>query len=335
MATIYEVAERAGVSLSTVSRVLNGRATVNAKLKDKVEKAVRELNYRPNSIARSLASNRSDSVGILVSELNTPFFGDLMQAVESTLREADKHVVITVGHNNLKTEQDAVEFLISRNCDAIIMHVEALSDDFLIDINKNRLPIAVVNRHIDGLDQSSITLNNELGGYLATSHLIGLGHRHIAYITGPMEKRDAAQRLEGHKRALKEAGLTLNASLIYHGHYEEEDGKAGLLAFLSRNLPFTALVCGNDWMASGAMSCARDLGMSLPADLSIVGFDDVVFAHHVFPRLTTVSNPISQMAEMSARQILNTVYGHDYDVQRLFEPTLVVRESTMKNKAKS
>ena len=115
MATIYQVAERAGVSLSTVSRVLNGKSTVNQALKERVEQAVKDLNYRPNSVARSLANSRTDSIGVLVPELNAPFFGDLMQAVESTLRAADKHVIITVGRNCLATEKDAVEFLISRN----------------------------------------------------------------------------------------------------------------------------------------------------------------------------------------------------------------------------
>ena len=156
MATIYQVAERAGVSLSTVSRVLNGRKTVNENLRAKVEQAMQELNYRPSSVARSLATSRTDSVGVLVSELNSPFFGDLMQAVESTLREADKHVIITVGHNNLETEKDAVEFLISRNCDALIMHVEAMSDDYLREINANRVPISVVNRQAEGLESACV-----------------------------------------------------------------------------------------------------------------------------------------------------------------------------------
>jgi len=153
VATIYEVADKAGVSLSTVSRVLNGKTTVNPALKAKVEEAMLALNYRPNSIARSLATSRSDSVGILVSELNSPFFGDLMQAVELTLRAADKHVIITVGHNNLETEQDAVEFLIGRNCDAIIMHAEAMSDEYLKTLNSSRLPISLVNRQVDGVGE--------------------------------------------------------------------------------------------------------------------------------------------------------------------------------------
>ncbi|AFS39419.1 galactose operon repressor [Alteromonas macleodii ATCC 27126] len=290
MPTIYQVAERAGVSLSTVSRVLNGKASVNKVLKERVEKAVKELNYRPNSVARSLANNRTDSVGVLVPELNAPFFGDLMQAVESTLRAADKHVIISVGRNCLETEKDAVEFLISRNCDALIMHAEALSDEYLLELNQSKLPVALVNRQVGGLPEACTSLDNEKGGYLATRHLLELGHKDIAYISGPTDKCDASLRLEGHKRALSEAGLPINPQLIFNGDYSEEDGKIGLLELMARDVPFTALVCANDWMASGAISCARDLGMSLPHDLSVVGFDDVVFAHHVFlvlPRSVT------------------------------------------------
>lgn len=331
MPTIYQVAERAGVSLSTVSRVLNGKASVNKVLKERVEKAVKELNYRPNSVARSLANNRTDSVGVLVPELNAPFFGDLMQAVESTLRAADKHVIISVGRNCLETEKDAVEFLISRNCDALIMHAEALSDEYLLELNQSKLPVALVNRQVEGLPEACTSLDNEKGGYLATRHLLELGHKDIAYISGPTDKCDASLRLEGHKRALSEAGLPTNPQLIFNGDYSEEDGKIGLLELMARDVPFTALVCANDWMASGAISCARDLGMSLPHDLSVVGFDDVVFAHHVFPRLTTVSNPIAEMAEMSAKYILNKVYGQTNNVQLYFEPSLVVRESTVKH----
>lgn len=331
MPTIYQVAERAGVSLSTVSRVLNGKASVNKVLKERVEKAVKELNYRPNSVARSLANNRTDSVGVLVPELNAPFFGDLMQAVESTLRAADKHVIISVGRNCLETEKDAIEFLISRNCDALIMHAEALSDEYLLELNQSKLPVALVNRQVEGLPEACTSLDNEKGGYLATRHLLELGHKDIAYISGPTDKCDASLRLEGHKRALSEAGLPINPQLIFNGDYSEEDGKIGLLELMARDVPFTALVCANDWMASGAISCARDLGMSLPHDLSVVGFDDVVFAHHVFPRLTTVSNPIAEMAEMSAKYILNKVYGQANNVQLYFEPSLVVRESTVKH----
>lgn len=326
MATIYQVAERAGVSLSTVSRVLNGRKTVNAQLREKVEKAVQELNYRPSSVARSLANNRTDSIGVLVAELHTPFFGEMMQAIEMTLRSQDKHVIISVGHNDLEKELDAVEFLISRNCDALILHSEAMSDEDLMKL-QTRLPISLINRHVPELDKACFCLDNEAGGYRATQHLLAQGHRDIAYISGPACKADAMQRLAGHKRALQEAGVAFADAYHFEGRFKEEDGIEGLKTLLARDIEFTALVCANDWMASGAMSCARDLGLRLPEDLSIVGFDDVVIAHHVYPKLTSVCNPIYQMGEMAAKCILNQVYNQKHQLQHLYDAELVVRDS--------
>lgn len=327
MATIYEVAEQAGVSLSTVSRVLNGRKTVNPKMREKVEAAMRELNYRPSSVARSLATNRSDSIGVLVSELDTPFFGEMMQAIEATLREANKHVIITVGHNDQQQEVDAVEFLISRNCDALIMHSEGMTDEQLLAVNRDKLPIAVINRDVQGLENGCFCLDNEQGGYIATQHLIKKGHKKIAYISGPSRKTDAMERLAGHKRALADASIAIDETLIFEGNYKEEDGKQGLLALRALHPDITALVCANDWMASGAMSCARDLGLQLPDDLSIVGFDDVVFAHHVYPKLTTVSNPVYKMGEMAAKSILSRVYDQKHTLRLMYDAELIERDS--------
>lgn len=330
MSNIYEVAKLAGVSLATVSRVLNGKTTVNPAFREKVEKAMAELNYRPSPVARSLATNRSDSIGLLIAELNTPFFGELMKSVESTLRAANKHVIITVGHHDLETELDGIDFLISRQCDALILHVEALSDEQLTHINESKLPIALVNRLVPDLNEACIRLDNEKGGYLATRHLLDNGHRSIAYIAGPQDKEDAQQRFLGHQKALKEAGIPLNPELIYQGDFTEESGDLGL-AHLLHNAPhFTAVVCGNDWMASGAINRARELGIDMPKALSVIGFDDVLFAHHLYPKLTTIRNPIDEMGKMAAEYILQKVYKQERTIQNVFEPQLVERQSTGK-----
>lgn len=330
MATIYKVAEHAGVSLSTVSRVLNGHKTVNPELREKVEKAVKELNYRPSSVARSLATNRSDSIGVLVSELDTPFFGEMMQAIEATLRKANKHVIITVGHNDQEQETDAIEFLISRNCDALIMHSEGMTDEQLVDIGRDRLPISVINRFVDGIDSNCcFGLDNELGGLMATQHLIEKGHKSIAYISGPSRKVDAMERLTGHKKALVNGNIDIDNDLIFEGNFKEQNGIDGLQQLLSTGKKFTGLVCANDWMASGAMTCARDMGIRLPDDLSIVGFDDIVFAHHVYPKLTTISNPVYKMGEMAAKSILNRLYGEKNELKTLYSPVLIERDSVL------
>ncbi|GAC15312.1 LacI family DNA-binding transcriptional regulator [Aliiglaciecola lipolytica] len=327
MATIYEVAKLAGVSVSTVSRVLNGRSTVNQQLKAKVDNAISLLSYSPNSVARSLASSRSNSVGILVSEINSHFFCNMLTAVELTLRQANKHSIITVGHNDLEQEQEGVDFLIGRNCDALILHVEALTDDMLRKVNRDNTPIALINRVVPGMEEACISLDNELGGYLGTRHLIESGHTKIAYIAGPTSKVDANQRLAGHKRALKEAGLKIDQNLFYQGNYLESDGVDGLTELLKDNKEFTALVCANDWMASGAITCARDMGLDLPKDLSIIGYDNDLLAHLLYPQLTTLHNPIYDMGEMAAKYILNTVYKESNPIKNLFGPELITRNS--------
>lgn len=329
MATIYQVAEKAGVSLSTVSRVLNGLKTVNPALREKVERAVKELNYSPSSVARSLATNRTDSVGILVSELHTPFFGEMMQAIETTLREQNKHAIISVGHNDREKEKEAIEFLLSRNCDALILHVEGMTDEDIVSLNNDRVKVAVINRNVERLKQACFCLDNENGGYKATEHLLKLGHTDIAYISGPLNKADAQLRFNGHKRALDEAGVTYSDALFFEGNFKEETGIAGLKHLMSQPEKFTALVCANDWMASGAMACARDMGLHLPDQLSIVGFDDVVIAHHVYPKLTSVCNPIYDMGAMAAKYILNEVYQQKHQLQHMYDANLVLRDSTM------
>jgi len=206
MANIYEVAELAGVSLATVSRVINPGAKVSEKTRQKVLDAMQQLGYQPNSIAQSLATRSSNAVGVLVSELHGPFFGAMLSAIEQSLKAAGKFVMVAAGHSKEEQEREAIRFLVSRNCDALIVHVERLSDKFLVDHDHNTTPIVVMNRKVRGLAEQCFSLNNELGGYLATKSLLKHKHKRIAYISGPLDWVDAKQRFAGHKRALAEAG---------------------------------------------------------------------------------------------------------------------------------
>ncbi len=266
MATIYQVSELAGVSLSTVSRVLNENDYVSKKTKQKVLDAMKQLGYQPNSIARSLASNCSNSVGVLVSELDGPFFGEMMSAIEAQLRAAGKHVIITPGHSEEDKEKNGLEFLISRNCDAIIAHVEAVTDDYLVELNKGKTPIFLISRYVEQMKENCISLDNVMGGYLATKHLLDLGHRDITYIAGPLFKPDAADRLTGHKKALNEYNIHFDEQSLYVGDFKETGGYNGLKHFFENKKQFTAIVCANDEMASGVMKCARDHNFELPKD---------------------------------------------------------------------
>lgn len=331
MATIYEVSKLAGVSLATVSRVINKNSRVSEKTRQKVEDAMTKLGYRPNFIAQSLASNRSNSVGILVSELHGPFFGQMMAGIEAELRAAGKHVIITTGHSEEDKEKDGIEFLINRNCDAIILHVEALSDDYLLELCKGKTPFYLMSRLVEGLEDSCIHLDNEFGGYLATQAIIDQGHSDIAYIAGPQFKPDSKDRLAGHMRALAENNINFNEGLYFEGDFKEKGGSDGLKHFIKNKQTFTALVCANDEMASGAITYAREQGFSLPDDLSIIGFDNINFAEHTYPKLTTIDNPVNLMGHMAAKLVLKNVYERkNISITHSFEPTLITRDSVNK-----
>lgn len=328
MATIYEVSKLAGVSLATVSRVMNNNTPVRESTRKKVLAAMEQLGYRPNSLAQSLASNCSNSIGILVSELHGPFYGEMLTGIEAEFRAAGKHVIIAAGHSERSTEQDGIEFLLSRSCDALILHVEAVTDDYLIKLAQSDTPFVLLNRQIPAIAERCISLNNELGGYLATQHLLQLGHRQIAYIAGPMWKTDARERYQGHQRALAEYQLVANPALFYEGDFRETGGTKGLAALLAAGQHFTAIVCANDEMASGALTAVREQGLSVPEHFSVIGFDNVNFAYYTYPKLSTIDYPISAMGQMAARWVLREVYhSKTKHVQQLFEPMLILRDS--------
>lgn len=336
MATIYEVSKLAGVSLATVSRVMNNSGRVTEKTRRKVEAAMRELGYRPNSIAQSLASNRSNSVGILVPELHGPFFGTMLSGIEAELREAEKHVFITVGHSNETKELDGIEFLVGRRCDALILHVDAVADDYLLKLNEDVVPVVLINRTLRNMARRCINLDNARGGWLATRTLLDRGHRAIACITGPRWKKDARARLAGHRKALAEAGVNPDPKLVFEGDFQESGGRQGMAALLATGIPFTGLVCGNDTMAAGAIDAARESGLSIPGDLSIVGFDNVTFARYLHPKLTTIDYPIVEMGQMAARIVLKLVYDIDGSkIRNVFEPGIIERESVAPPPARS
>jgi LacI family transcriptional regulator len=328
MATIYQVSELAGVSLATVSRVMNNNARVSENTRNKVLAAMEQLGYRPNSIAQSLASNRSNSVGILVSELHGPFYGEMLSGIENECRSAGKHVIIAAGHSEEASEKDGIEFLISRSCDALILHVEAVSDDYLIKLANGNMPIVLINRFIPQLADNCISLDNELGGYLATKQLLQQGHTQLAYMAGPMWKSDAKDRYHGHLRAMAEHGLSFNPALLAEGDFQDSSGSACMQQLLAKGLPFTALVCANDEMAAGAMEVARTHGLNVPQDLSIVGFDNLILARYIYPKLTTIDYPIGEMGRMAARWVLKNIYQQQaLQLKNVFEPVLVCRDS--------
>jgi len=332
LATIYEVSELAGVSLATVSRVMNDSGKVTQKTREKVKAAMRELGYRPNAMARSLASNRSDSVGVLVPMFYGPFFGEMLAGIEEELRVEGKHAVITAGHSVAAEEKSGIEFLLSRSCDALIIHADAVSDYYLLELSKGQVPVILMSRFLPEIADHCIVLNNEQGGYLATRAVLEMGHRQIAYISGPHWKADANERIAGHKRALAEFEVPLDERLVVEGNYQDAGGARGMQQLLQQGIPFSAVICANDETAAGAAGVAREHGMEIPGDVSVMGFDNVFFTRYLRPKLATVNYPVYKMGRMAARCALKAAYKfNQIEVQNLFEPSLVMRNSVGHN----
>ncbi|MBT8057544.1 MAG: LacI family transcriptional regulator [Gammaproteobacteria bacterium] len=329
MATIYEVSKLAGVSLATVSRVMNNSGKVRDATRRKVLDAMEQLDYQPNSFAQSLASNRSNCVGVLVSEMHGPIFGEMLTAIDTELHRSGKFALIAGGHNDEEKEAEAIRFLSSRNCDALILHVEALSNEFLLSMLDRLPPFVMINREIEGMADRCISLDNEHGGYLATHSLLEQGHTHIAYISGPQEWADASARLAGHNRALTEFGLELDERLVFEGDYLVPTGSRLAAAILDLELPVTAIVCANDEMAVGAMEVLRSRKHAIPSDISLVGYDNVRWSSFLNPKLTTVNYPVADMSRMAVNWVLKQAYGEEgLPVRNVFEPELIRRESS-------
>lgn len=329
MATIYEVAQAAGVSLATVSRVINDSDKVRARTREKVLAAMADLDYRPNVFAQSLASNRTNCIGVLVSELHGPIFGPMLSTIETTLKEAGKFALITAAHSDAEKEAEGIRFLTERKCDALILHIEALSSDYFLEHADSLLPFVLLNRSIPSLEHHCLALDNEEGGYLATRAVLDLGHRKIAYISGPSGWGDAEARLTGHRRALAEYGVAWNDRLFYPGDFTENAGSDGTAAILDAGLPITAVVCANDEMAVGAMDRLRSRGFRIPEDISIIGFDNVRWARFLYPKLSTIHYPLEDMSRMAAHWVLKNVYGkEDLEIGHGFNPSLILRGTT-------
>ena len=326
MITIKEVAELAKVSQATVSRVLNGHSTVKEANKIKVFEAIEKLGYKPNAFARALASNRSNSIGMLVGSLDGPFYGPLMHNTEDTVRQKNMHLVVTSGQESKEKEKDSIRFLQSRQVDGLIIHSDMLSDEELIKIAKETPATIILNRNIPELSKQCICIDNEFGGYLATLYLLESGHTKIACITGQLSKIDSRDRLQGYRNALAEYGLQYDENLIEEGRFDHNNHEK-IRRLLDRAHEITAIFCENDNIALAAYDVCSERGLTVGEDLSIVGFDNDTYSQHIRPGLTTVNFPVTEMGIEAANATLSLINNESYELKNKLSPTLIIRDS--------
>ncbi len=324
--TLGMVAEASGVSPSTVSRILNGTAVVSQEKKDAVDRAIAELGFVPNPIARLLAGGRSLSVGVVTQSLDSPYYGVALRGIEEVLAAAGYCPLFASGHWSAKEEQRCIDTLRSRRVDGMIVLTGRLSDEALRRMAKE-LPVVVTGRSLKATGLFSLNFNDFEGARLATDHLLSLGHRKIAFIAGDPVHPDAQERLRGYRAALEAGGIKYKPSLVLPGLFHEDSGVLAVEQLIKSREPFTALFAANDQMAFGASLALYRRGIRVPEDVSIVGFDDLAGAAHSIPPLTTIHQAGLELGRCAAQALLELLAGNKPTVQ-LPEPRLIVRSST-------
>ncbi len=320
------VAEACGVSPSTVSRILNGTAVVSKDKREAVDRAIAELGFVPNPIARGLAGGRTMSVGVVTQIIDSPFYGLALRGIEEELSPAGYSPLFVSGHWNAVEEARCIDVLRSRRVDGIIVLTGRLSDDALRNLAKS-IPVVVTGRTLVAPNLYSLDFNNFEGARLATHHLLALGHRNIAFIAGAPGHPDSTERLRGYKSALKAAGLKFNAALVLPGMYHEESGLMAVDRLIDSRESFTAIFAANDQMAFGAALGLHRRGIRVPEDVSLVGLDDLAGAAHSIPPLTTIHHAANEMGHAAATALLQLLAGKT-PMASIPEPRLIVRKST-------
>lgn len=330
MATIIDVAKLAGVSTATVSRVINSPGTVSESTREKVHQAMVSCNYTYNALARGFVTKKSNTIGLIIPNINNPVFAESTRGVQDYADNHNVQVILGNTYYQQHKEEDLIRILREKQVDGLIITSTDLKGPTIRSLVNEKFPFVLLYSTIRTGPMFNVGVDNYRGGYLATEHLVQLGHRRIGMVAGKFTISDRSyHRWHGYRQCLRHYGIAYDQNLLVQTEYSLAGGKASLKSLYSLREPPTAVFCSNDYLALGAMNGARECGLQLPEDMSIVGFDDTQIASYVFPGLTTVHQPAYDMGTIGAMMLLDRIAGQmDKPVHRLLETELVVREST-------
>ncbi|WP_432699853.1 LacI family DNA-binding transcriptional regulator [Kluyvera cryocrescens] len=328
MATMLDVSIHAGVSKATVSRVLNGTGQVKESTRQQVFKAMEELGYRPNFLARSLANRTSNSIGLVVSTFDGFYFGRLLQQASRQTEAWGKQLIVTDGHDTPEREEQAVQMLADRQCDAIVLYTRHMSEKAIMSlVNNTPMPLVVINRDVSQARERCVFFEQQDAAFQAVEYLISQGHRDIACITVPIHTPTGKARLQGYRRALEQNGIQWDPAKVKHGDSTMNCGYEMCNALLDEKVKFSALFACNDDMALGASKALHQAGLRIPQDISLFGFDDAPSAKWLEPGLSTVYLPIDNMIVTAIDQAIKLASGEEIETIPPFTGTLVLRDS--------
>lgn len=335
--TIKDIARYTGFSVTTISLVLNGKAKkIPKQTKDVILEAADRLNYHPNQVAVGLVKKRTNTIGLIISDVSNVFFSNLAKGVEDECRRQDWNLILCNTNDKHSRDISYIQVLADKGVDGILfcMALDSSKKKGMESIGlmeKLKIPFVMIDRFLEGARCCFVSLNHELGGYMATEHLLKLGHRRIGCVTGPDVLEDSMARLTGYKKALAEYEIDFEPSLLYHGNYDRESGINGADYLVDKDV--SAIFAFNDMCAYGVYNRLKRLGKSVPEDISLVGYDNIFFSEILDVPLTSVEQPVYEMGVEAVKQLIDGINsGNCAEKSILFQPRLIVRESTSEYK---
>ncbi|MDK9754831.1 substrate-binding domain-containing protein [Vibrio sp. D173a] len=330
MATMKDIAKLAGVSTSTVSHVINKTRFVSEEISERVNNAAKELNYyAPSALARSLKVNRTKTIGMLVTTSTNPFFGEVVKGVERSCYQKGYSLILCNTEGDNERMRESINTLLQKRVDGLILMCSSLEGE-RIDVFERYpdIPVVVMDWGPMLFTSDKIQDNSLRGGYLAAKYLIDCGHKEVGCITGPLIKHQAQMRYEGYKRAMLEAELEFNANWIVESDFECEGGYQAFKKMVERGPLPSSIFVSNDMMAMGVINAANELGIQIPEQLSIIGYDDIHIAKFMSPSLTTIHQPKYRLGQAAVETLLRKLDDKSDEAQVVqLEPTLVERNS--------
>ncbi len=325
--TIMDVAEYAGVSTATVSRVVNKSGTVSDEAAAKVYAAIEALNYKPSAAARGLASRRTNAIGLLIDEIGGEFFQPMLRGIEIIARESRMDLLIssTGGMDTASPPYPLGE----NNTDGLIVFANSLPQEELVRLHKIGFPLVLLHRSPPfGLDIPCVTVENKEGARRMVNYLIDeRGYRRIAFLTGPSSHEDAYWRKIGYQEALAAHAIPLDPTLMLWGGFDEQQARISITNWLKNGLNAEVIFAADDDSAIGAMAALKEAGLRIPEDIAVVGFDDIRLAAYLDPPLTTVRAPIEQAARIAVEQLVKVIRGEVVELMTLLPTELIIRRS--------
>ncbi len=329
MITLDDVAQKAGVSASTVSRVLNNTGRVSDKVREHVKNVIEAMGYQPNSNARALASKRTEVVGLVTPNISLSFNSVLASGVSELVQQRNYKMLVTNSYNDKRNEINAINSFRAQGLENILVHSHALSDRELVALATDIKGLVVINRFIKKIAHRCVWLDNVEAGKVAAEYCLNRGHTKIAMMMHKHQSNDDKRRIEGITLALNEKGLSVNPDAILYGKGGEDLGRKLAKQLIESELEYTTVIAYNDLIAAGALNEFQDQGIRVPEDVSIIGFDNLFICTLTRPSLTTIHHPICEMAKYAANLSINLVDAETETNKdtHLFLPTLVERDS--------